>query len=155
MAHISFVDLTGNRYGKLVVLERSEDAITKSGKKLVTWKCRCDCGKLCVVRSANLKSGNTQSCGCVADKIRHTKRNDPNCNAEDFIGRHFGLLVVEKEIKPYRDPQGNKRRRFRCRCYCGKTRDLRIDELTNGIVCSCGCIPPKKYGKLLSFLGQS
>lgn len=66
MPHPSFVDLTGKRFGKLVVLERVADTPTKSGKKLVTWKCRCDCGNVCNIRSSNLKSGNTKSCGCFA-----------------------------------------------------------------------------------------
>lgn len=154
MPHPLFVDLTGKRFGKLVVLERVADTPTKSGKKLVTWKCKCDCGKVCNIRSANLKSGNTKSCGCIAMKFRRTKRNEPNKNAEDFIGRRFGLLTVEKEIKPYRDPQGNKRRRFRCRCFCGKTKDVRIDELTSGVIVSCGCVSPRRYGLLMDFLKE-
>ncbi len=30
-----------------------------------TWKCKCDCGKICTVRSYLLSSGNTKSCGCL------------------------------------------------------------------------------------------
>lgn len=152
--HPSLVDLTGKCFGKLTVIERAADVSTKSGKKLVAWKCKCACGKVCIVRSVNLKSGNTQSCGCIALKFRRTKRDTPNNNAEDFVGQRFGLLTVDKEIKPYRDPQGNKRRKFRCICYCGKHKDVRIDELTSGIVVSCGCLSVKKYMKLLEFLRQ-
>ena len=97
MPHPSFVDLTGKRFGKLVVLERVADTPTKSGKKLVTWKCRCDCGNVCNIRSSNLKIGNTKSCGCLAMKFRRTKRNEPNKNDEYFVGQRFGLLAVEKE----------------------------------------------------------
>ena len=152
MPHPPFVDLTWKWFGKLVVLERVADTPTKSGKKLVTWKCRCDCGNVCNICSSKLKSGNTKSCGCIAMKFRRTKRNDQNKNDEYFVGQRFGLLAVEKEIKPYRDPQGNKWRRFRCHCFCGKTKDVRIDELTSGIIVSCGCISPRRYGLLMNFL---
>lgn len=51
---------TGNRYGKLTVLER---AGTKYGS--VCWLCRCDCGKETIVRGSALRTGNTRSCGCL------------------------------------------------------------------------------------------
>lgn len=54
-----FVDLTGKRYGKLIVLERSND-----GKRIIRWVCRCDCGNETIVQGGNLKNGHTQSCGC-------------------------------------------------------------------------------------------
>lgn len=152
--HPSLVDLTGKRFGKLTVIKRAEDCVTKSGKKLVAWVCKCDCGKKCVIKSTNLKSGNTKSCGCIADKIRRTKRDTPNRNAEDFIGKRFGVLTIEKEIKPYRDPKGNKRRRFRCKCYCGKYKDVRIDELTNGFVVSCGCLSARDFERIKDIVRQ-
>ena len=155
MAHPSLVDLTGHRFGKLTVIKRAEDILTKSGKKLVAWECKCDCGKKCVIRSTNLKSGNTTSCGCVAKKIRRTTRDTPNSNAEDFIGKHFGVLTVEKEIKPYRSPDGSKRRKFRCVCYCGKHKDVRSDELRNNVVVSCGCLSPRDLMRLRKILEKS
>ena len=92
-------DIRGQKFGKLTVLERVADHVTKSGKKLVTWKCKCDCGKECIVKSTSLKSGNTTSCGCVREKLRHQKRDlIPNKNAQNFIGERFVFLKVEEEI---------------------------------------------------------
>ena len=54
------MDLTDQRYGKLVVMEQGP--IKKSG---VTWKCMCDCGNTTVVYASNLRSGATQSCQCT------------------------------------------------------------------------------------------
>lgn len=54
------IDLTGQRFGKLTVLERTENIGTSAG-----WRCRCDCGKETVVRTASLRSGGTKSCGCL------------------------------------------------------------------------------------------
>jgi len=50
----------GKRHGRLVVLAR----IGSTRDRQATWLCRCDCGKEVVVRGADLRSGNTQSCGC-------------------------------------------------------------------------------------------
>lgn len=34
-------------------------------KRKACWVCRCDCGNVVVVRSCDMQSGNTQSCGCL------------------------------------------------------------------------------------------
>lgn len=62
-----FVDLTGNRYGKLVVLERGKDI-----NKRVYWKCECDCGNITSVRGDTL-GRNANSCGCL--KKEQDKKN--------------------------------------------------------------------------------
>lgn len=59
LAH-NFIDLTGMRFGRLVVVSR---AGTVKGK--ATWNCQCDCGGVSVVPTTHLKSGNTKSCGCL------------------------------------------------------------------------------------------
>lgn len=51
-------DITGNRYGRLLVKE----CVQKEGKR--KYKCLCDCGNEVVVLANQLKSGNTKSCGC-------------------------------------------------------------------------------------------
>lgn len=54
-------DLTGQRFGRLVVIVRAGT----SPKREATWKCLCECGKTIVLPSYNLRSGNTKSCGCL------------------------------------------------------------------------------------------
>ncbi len=53
------IDLTGQRFGRLVVLERVEN----HGKD-PAWLCKCDCGTVKTVSGNHLRSGNIQSCGC-------------------------------------------------------------------------------------------
>ncbi len=61
-------DLSGKRFGALLVLCRSNDC--GNGKKpVVKWECRCICGKEISVKSDALLSGHTKSCGC--QKIKH------------------------------------------------------------------------------------
>lgn len=64
------IDLTGKRYGRLVVLERCETV--KHGDH-VKWLCQCDCGNMAKVRSNSLRFGNTLSCGCL--KIDHAMKH--------------------------------------------------------------------------------
>jgi len=54
-------ELTGQRFGKLVVLTES---IIKDKGGNILWLCRCDCGNEKCVRSCSLVSGVTKSCGC-------------------------------------------------------------------------------------------
>jgi hypothetical protein len=53
------VDLTGKRFGMLIVLNKLSN--TKGTK----WNCLCDCGNYTEVRGSNLTSGATRSCGCL------------------------------------------------------------------------------------------
>lgn len=64
-----FIDLTGNKYGKLLVLNERIYYIDKQNKQRFKWKCQCDCGNICYVDSASLKRGNTRSCGCLQKQI--------------------------------------------------------------------------------------
>lgn len=59
---MKLIDLTGNRYGRFVVLKRSEKA-TKSHD--VHWVCKCSCGTIKDILSGTLKNGTTKSCGCL------------------------------------------------------------------------------------------
>lgn len=60
-----FRDLTGMRFGKLVVLIATKNR----QKSSVIWKCKCDCGNICFVSSQNIVSGGTTSCGCYRKSI--------------------------------------------------------------------------------------
>lgn len=61
------IDLTGQRFGRLVVVERAE---TK-------WLCKCDCGNTKAVLGGHLRSGDIKSCGCLQNEQRtkHGMRN--------------------------------------------------------------------------------
>ena len=58
-------NLTGQRFGKLTVIERADDYIDKNGEKHVCWKCKCLCGNECIVKGHDLRNGHTKSCGCA------------------------------------------------------------------------------------------
>ena len=59
-------DLTGNRFGRLVVIEKTTGR-TRNGN--IKWKCLCDCGKEAFVSTTSLNSENTKSCGCLNNEL--------------------------------------------------------------------------------------
>ena len=56
----SVIDIIGQKFGKLLVLERDGSL---SGHAL--WKCQCECGQIKTIDGHLLRSGNIKSCGCV------------------------------------------------------------------------------------------
>lgn len=54
-------DITGQRFGRLTVLEFAGQG--KKGRS--KWLCQCDCGGQKVVNRCDLQSGGTKSCGCL------------------------------------------------------------------------------------------
>lgn len=56
------IDLTGKRFGRLLVVERTEGV---EGRTNARWLCRCDCGNETKVLGTTLRRGESQSCGCL------------------------------------------------------------------------------------------
>lgn len=55
------IDLTGQKFGRLLVLERGGNS--KNGRAV--WRCKCDCGNFADAQSYLLRAGMTKSCGCL------------------------------------------------------------------------------------------
>ena len=63
------IDLTNQRFGKLVAIKRVEDYISPNGSHQSQWECKCDCGNEVIVVANSLRRGLTKSCGCLAKEI--------------------------------------------------------------------------------------
>lgn len=75
MSHL--IDLTGQRFGRLTVIEKVPSKTTNA-----RWKCLCDCGKETFVLGTTLRRGQSQSCGCLRAEMsasRMTKHG--RCNS--------------------------------------------------------------------------
>ncbi|MCR8978718.1 hypothetical protein [Brevibacillus laterosporus] len=62
-----FIDLTGKRFGRWTVIRKSL-SIGNGTKPSVHWECLCDCGEKREVMGSSLRSGVSQSCGCLQRK---------------------------------------------------------------------------------------
>lgn len=54
------IDITGKKYGRLLVIGHYHSDMKKS-----YWKCKCECGNEIICIGDNLKNGHTKSCGCL------------------------------------------------------------------------------------------
>lgn len=128
-----FIDLTGKRFGKFIIIKRGEDSIRPSGKRETVWLCHCDCGKEFNVGVSHLYNNHTQSCGC----LHETANQKRIINLEN---KRFGKLVVIRRTENYIQPSNKKRLQWECVCDCGNKIIIRGDSLTNNNTRSCGCI---------------
>ena len=127
----TFLDLTGKRFGKLVAISYSSGSRHNEG----VWLCKCDCGKDTFVSSANLRTGNTKSCGCLVMK--------------DITGERFGKLTVIE----YAGLDARKEALWLCRCDCGTEKVINGCALRRGNIVSCGCKSPNyKHGMRTSLI---
>ena len=71
------IDLTGQRFERLTVIERRQHG------KVARWLCLCDCGAAKEFAHGNLRNGTSRSCGCLradalrASKTTHGQRGEP------------------------------------------------------------------------------
>ena len=115
-------DLTGHRYGSLLVKE-----YIKGGQ----WKCLCDCGKETIVGTRNLNNGHTCSCGC----LRKTK------NSQDYTTdmTNYEDETIKVLQRMGSDNQGAAL--WECQCkVCGNIFITRGSQIRNKDVRSCGCV---------------
>jgi len=120
----SVVDLSGQRFGKLTVIER----VKYKGNRY-KWLCRCSCGNETLVETHGLTSGSTKSCGC----LRYT----PSSKIIDLTGKKFNKLTV---IERSENNSNDGRIKWKCRCDCGTFATILSHTLISGHTKSCGCL---------------
>lgn len=87
------IDLTNRIFGRLKVLKRANDYIYPDGSKRVQWLCECCCkDKTKVIVKANdLRSGHTQSCGCIQREVtaERNRIDSKKTNPYDDCGKYM------------------------------------------------------------------
>lgn len=119
-----FIELTGQRFGRLVVLRREGKGPIGTG---ILWRCMCDCGNETIVSGGNLRSKHTQSCGCYHSEVivkhgqyltseytawYHMKQRcyNPKCKHFNHYGGR-GITVCERWLENFSNffaDMGNK-----------------------------------------------
>lgn len=138
------IDLTGQTFGELTVLERDIEypKINEIKKKSETyWKVQCSCGNVFTKSRSMLKTGKWLAC--------------PSCNNKNRInnltGKKFGKLsVLERDFDKNKET-GRKDIYWRCQCECGNIISVMGWQLQKQK--SCGkCVEREalglKFGKL-------
>lgn len=72
------LDLIGQRFGKLVVVEYAGTKTYANGNKFSLWLCKCDCGGTKIAIGANLKRGTVTSCGCAVKEAAQNRNSRGN-----------------------------------------------------------------------------
>jgi hypothetical protein len=116
-----YIDLTGRRFGRLVVTAYAGD-----GKW--AWSCVCDCGACVLVRGDFLRRGITRSCGCIT---RERAKELGRQSRIDLTGKRFGRLIVVAYAE---------HRNWICNCICGARTIVAGSNLRRGQSKSCGCL---------------
>lgn len=129
---IRHIDETGNTYGKLTVIKKSEKSDASGG---LYWECLCDCGNTFTARGVNLRNHQTTSCGC-----------DSEIPYIDETGKKYGSWTV-KALSAKKGKNGALY--WLCICKCGTERDVLAASLRNGYSTSCGCGTKSRRPKIL------
>lgn len=145
----SFIDMKGQRFGRLTVIER----VGTSKNRQPIWLCKCDCGNETTSTRSNLVFGTMRSCGCLKNErvatlnkthgLTHTRLHriwlnmktrchNPNFKqTESYLGR--GITICDewdKSFKSFYDWAMEN----------GYSDDLSIDRIDNdGNYCPENC----------------
>lgn len=98
----NFIDETGKRYGKLLVLHiYDEPGIRRK------YTCVCDCGKTVNVLTSNLRKGNSKSCGCAGREATKKANTTHGYTANYNRSRTYTIWVSIRrrvgQLKWYKD----------------------------------------------------
>lgn len=126
-------DLTGMRFGKLLVIGIEESKTDKWHSTF--WKCKCECGKIVIARGNNLRQGYKNSCGCIKEN--------------DLTGKIFGRLYVCKPVR-----KCGRNNVYLCQCDCGNYTEVLQSNLIQGKSSSCGCYQKELASKRFSKHGK-
>lgn len=87
-ADMRFVkDLRGQKFGRLTVLDDEPIRV----KRQTYWNCKCKCGTKGFVMASNLTRGKIESCGCLLDERKRSRRKYPTDAKR--------LLIIYKGMK--------------------------------------------------------
>jgi hypothetical protein len=129
--HSNFIDLSGKRFGRWVVLSRSENVRhIRSGivvSSNATWLCKCDCGTERVVNGCTLRRGESNSCGCLDLDTKRERLRAQTGEKHPFFIKDRRVAAVRQIICHYKE--GAIKR--------GLSFDLTIDEFSELIGMPC------------------
>lgn len=120
----SLPDLTGKRFGRLVVLGKGRQKPDNRGSYIQLWQMQCDCGRVVEIQRSSVETKGQISCGCA----RSLGLIDNKRRPIDIAGQRFGSLeaiaLTGKKDK-YNQPT------WELQCDCGNTCEFSLKRLTH------------------------
>ena len=113
------IDLTGRKFGRLTVIERSYPNRNEG----TVWLCKCECGTEKIIRGHSLRRGLTKSCGCLL---------------KEFHRLNFGLASMHSLIRKYKERARKRKLEF-------NLTEEQFKEITQKDCYYCGAKPNNIY----------
>lgn len=89
---MKLIDLTGQRYGRLTVVERGE-----TRNRRTYWTCQCDCGQVLNVGATHLVGGRRTSCGHIDPALAAGRRPWPR-NPRYLVGEDGSIVGLSGRV---------------------------------------------------------
>lgn len=135
--HANTIDLTNQTFNYLTGLYKTNNLGPNTG---CYWVFKCKCGNYVKIKSSDVRTGKTKSCGC------YQKEQTSKSSLKDLTGQHFGKLTVIQRDFSNTDEQT----KWICQCECGNQVSVYYGNLVRGRTLSCGCYNKTQKGKDLS-----
>lgn len=113
------LDLTGHRYGALVVVAEADPITYPSGAKAARWLCACDCGATVTVVGSKLRSGATVTCGdrgAHRSGKAHPMSGKLREESGNWKGDAVAYTTAHARVKAEHGPASD----WPCACGCGR-----------------------------------
>lgn len=106
-SHSTARNLIGQRFGRLVVIERAPN---RAGNSCAIWRCLCDCGNEKLKASHDLKRAHAPSCGCWGrERISEAKGTHRLTETREYViwaGMKQRCLNANSDAYPYYGGRG-------------------------------------------------
>lgn len=118
----AFIDISGQRFGKLVAIRVARRETRSNGGTSILWECRCDCGNTHVVSRTSLYTA--RSCGCShveqAKRLGREKRKSVGHSARNKLMKKYEAQAEYRNLEwKLSTEQFNEITKQNC-YYCGK-----------------------------------
>jgi hypothetical protein len=136
------IDVTGQRFGRLVAIEyvRAQQCKSKDTHQTKSiWRFKCDCGNIIERKLAHVKNGDTRSCGCLRDEL--------------FYKRLCDTVLLPSGESSFNGLYNSCRRGAIGRGYIWNISKDQFREITKKNCAYCGCPPINEFRSNVSSNG--
>lgn len=133
----TYEDLSNQHFGEWTVLKRVPDRFYPGGGRATMWLCRCSCGTEHVVAGNMLKSGISQSCGCL------NVRSIVEQHVREYLDERGITYIANQSFLDLKGPRGGN-----------LSYDFAIYDDNSDIICLIECQGEQHYKPVKFFGGE-